>query len=73
MFEMVLNSAKLLLTGQLFQDKWRAMKQILIAVVAGVVAIFVVDLAAPVWVATAIGGAISGFLLPILFKDLKYA
>jgi len=35
--------------------------------------LIVVGQFAPVWVAAILGGAVAGFLQPILFKDLKYA
>lgn len=73
MFGMAMNSAKLFFTGKLFQDTSKVMRQLAVGVGAGVVVIVVVGQFAPVWVAAIAGGAVSGFLQPILFKDLKYA
>lgn len=73
MLEMALNSAKLFLAGKLFQDLGKVIRQMVIAIVIGVVVLYGVSLVAPVWVAAIAGGAVSGFLQPILFKDLKYA
>lgn len=73
MLGMALNSAKLFLAGKLFQDLGKVIRQMLVAIAVGVAVIYGVSLVAPVWVAAIAGGAVSGFLQPILFKDLKYA
>lgn len=73
MFEMVLTSAKLFVAGKLFQDNAMAMRQLAIGVGAGVIAIVVLSKIVPLWAATIVGGALTGFLQPMLFKDLKYA
>lgn len=73
MFEMVLSSAKLFFAGKLFKDTAKALRQLAIGVGAGVIAIVAVGQFAPIWMATAVGGAVTGFLQPYLFKDLKYA
>ncbi|GHE01080.1 hypothetical protein U879_13170 [Defluviimonas sp. 20V17] len=73
MLGMALNSAKLFLAGKLFQDLGKVIRQMLVAIVIGVAVVYGVSLVAPVWVAAIAGGAVSGFLQPILFKDLKYA
>lgn len=67
------DSAKLLFAGKLFKDNGKAMRQLAIGAGAGAVAAIVVGQFAPIWLAAVVGGAVSGFLQPILFKDLKYA
>ncbi|NJO31800.1 MAG: hypothetical protein HC869_00345 [Rhodospirillales bacterium] len=73
MLEMVMHSAKLFFAGKLFQDPGKAMRQFAIGVGAGVAAVLIVGQFAPLWAATAAGGALTGLLQPYLFKDLKYA
>ena len=73
MLSTALDSAKLLLAGKLFQDNAKALRQIAIAAGAGALVLIVVGQVAPVWIAAIAGGAVSGVLQPILFKDLKYA
>jgi len=73
MFEMAVNSAKLFFAGKLFKDTPKALRQLAIGVGAGVATLLAVGLVAPIWAATAAGGAITGLLQPYLFKDLKYA
>ncbi|MCH9806660.1 MAG: hypothetical protein K0U74_02920 [Alphaproteobacteria bacterium] len=73
MFGMVMDSAKLFLAGKLFQEPGKAMQQLAIGVGAGLIAVWAVGQFAPLWAATAAGGAVSGLLQPYLFKDLKYA
>lgn len=73
MLGMAMNSAKLFVVGKLFQDNKKVMRQLLMAVVLGVVLLFVVAQFAPIWVAAAVSGGVAGFAQPILFKDLKYA
>ena len=73
MFGMALDSAKLFFAGKLFQDNAKAMRQLATGVLAGVIATLIVGIFAHFWVAALAGGAVSGFLQPILFKDLKYA
>lgn len=73
MLDMALNSGKLFFTGKLFKDNKLVMRQLAIGVAAGAVVIVAVAQFAPLWAAAIAGGAVSGFLQPILFKDLKYA
>ena len=73
MFGMAIDSAKLFFAGKLFQDTKKVLRQLAIGVGVGVVAIAVIGQFAPIWIAAIVGGAASGFLQPILFKDLKYA
>ena len=68
-----IDSAKLFFSGKLFKDNGQAMRQLAIGAGAGAVIVVVVGLFAPMWLAAVLGGAVSGFLQPILFKDLKYA
>ena len=73
MISTAMDSAKLMLAGKLFKDNAQVVRQLAIGAGAGVVVVVAVGLVAPVWVAAMAGGAVSGFLQPILFKDLKYA
>ena len=73
MLDMAMDSAKLFFAGKLFQDNKKVMRQLAIGAGAGALAIIVVGQFAPVWLAAIAGGAVSGFLQPVLFKDLKYA
>jgi hypothetical protein len=73
MIEIVRNAASLLIAGKLFADRAKATKQLLTGIGLGVLAMLIASLAAPVWFAAIVGGAVTGYLQPILFKDLKYA
>lgn len=73
MLSTAIDSAKLLFAGKLFRDNAKVMRQIAIGAGCGAVVVVVVGLFAPMWVAAVAGGAVSGVLQPILFKDLKYA
>ncbi len=73
MLDMAVNSGKLFVTGKLFKDNKLVMRQLAIGVGAGAVVIVVLAQFAPLWAAAVAGGAVSGFLQPMLFKDLKYA
>ncbi|MEM7651890.1 MAG: hypothetical protein AAF220_01790 [Pseudomonadota bacterium] len=73
MFGMVLDSSKLFFTGKLFQDYGKVLRQLAIGAIIGALVVIGVAQVAPLWVAALAGGAVSGFLQPILFKDLKYA
>ena len=73
MLDLVANSAKLFIAGKLFKDNALAVRQLAIGVATGAIAIVVLSKIVPLWAATIVGGAISGFLQPVLFKDLKYA
>ncbi|PHQ93549.1 MAG: hypothetical protein COB40_13970 [Marinosulfonomonas sp.] len=70
---MAMNSAKLFFTGKLFKDLPKVIRQMLVGGAAGVVAGVIVGQFAPLWAAALVAGAVSGFIQPILFKDLKYA
>ncbi len=74
MFDMVLTSAKLFLTGKLFRNPLHvlAMSAIGVALTFAVAALllFVVGLAPPL--AAGISGLIGGLAQPFLFKNLKY-
>lgn len=73
MLDMAINSAKLFFAGKLFKDRSLVIRQLAVGAGAGAGAMILVGLVAPVWLAAIIGGAVAGFLQPILFKDLKYA
>lgn len=73
MIRMVLESSRLFFAGKLFKDTPKAMRQLALGAGSGALATVLVGLVAPVWAAALAGGAVAGFLQPILFKDLKYA
>jgi len=73
LFEMVKHSSKLFFAGKLFQDNKLVMRQLAIGAGAGAGVLIVGGQFAPGWGAAILGGAVAGFLQPILFKDLKYA
>lgn len=73
MLGMAMNSAKLFFAGKLFKDNNKVFRQMIVAIVIGAAVLYGLSLVAPVWVAAIAGGALAGFLQPILFKDLKYA
>lgn len=73
MLSTVIDSAKLLVSGKLFKDNAKAMRQLAIGAGVGALVVILVGQVAPLWLAAVAGGAASGFLQPILFKDLKYA
>lgn len=73
MFGMAMNSAKLFFAGKLFKENGKVFRQMAIAILIGAILLYLGSLALPLWAAAIIGGAVAGFLQPILFKDLKYA
>ena len=73
MLEMALNSAKLFFQGRLFQDNGKVIRQMALGMLVGAAVIVLLSLFLPLWVAAGGGGLVSGFLQPILFKNLKYA
>ncbi len=73
MLGMAMDSAKLFFAGKLFQDTKKVLRQLALGAGAGAIVMVVVSHFAPLWLAALAGGAVSGFLQPILFKDLKYA
>ena len=72
MFGMAIDSAKLFLAGKLFQNNTKVMQQLILGILAGLIVIIVLGQFTPLWLAAALGGLASGFLQPILFKNLKY-
>ncbi len=73
MISTAIDSAKLLFAGKLFRDNGKAMRQLALGAGAGAIVLIVLSLFAPLWLAALVGGAVSGLLQPLLFKDLKYA
>ncbi len=73
MFETVMHSSKLLISGKLFKDNKAVARQTAIGAAAGAVALVIAAQFAPLWFAALIGGAVAGGLQPYLFKDLKFA
>ena len=72
MFGMVMDSAKLFFRGKLFQDKSKMMGKLALGAGMGAIVIVVAGQFLPLWAAALAGGAVSGLVQPVLFKDLKY-
>ncbi len=68
-----IDSAKLLFAGKLFRDNKKSLRQLALGAGIGLLVIVILGLFLPLWLAALAGGAVSGFMQPILFKDLKYA
>lgn len=73
MFGMVLDSAGLFFKGKLFKNYKSVFLRYLIALILGVVALVLASQNLPIWISAIIGGGIAGFILPMLYKNLKYA
>ena len=73
MLSTALDSAKLFFAGKLFQDYKTVFKKLAMAAGSGALVMVILAQFAPMVIAAIIGGAVAGFLQPILFKDLKYA
>ncbi len=73
MLGMAIDSARRFLRGELFQDTPKALRQLGLGAGAGALVTVLLGLVAPAWLAALAGGAVAGFLQPILFRDLKYA
>lgn len=73
MFEAAISSGKLFFSGRLFRDNRLVARQLAIGAAVGAAILVVLAHAVPLWAAAIVGGATSGFLQPVLFKDLKYA
>ena len=72
MLGMAMNSAKLFLQGKLFQDNSKMMGKLALGAGMGAIVIVVAGQFLPLWAAALAGGAVSGLVQPVLFKDLKY-
>lgn len=73
MLSTAIDSAKLFIAGKLFKDNAKVTRQLAVGAAVGALVVILVGQVAPLWLAAVAGGAVSGFLQPILFKDLKYA
>jgi len=72
MLDMAITSAKLFFAGKLFHDNGKAYGRIALAALPGAALTVVLGQVAPIWIAVPCGGLLAGFLMPILFKDLKF-
>jgi len=72
MFGMAMDSAKLFFRGKLFQDNSKMMGKLALGAGMGAIVIVVAGQFLPLWAAALAGGAVSGLVQPVLFKDLKY-
>ena len=73
MLGMAMDSAKLFFAGKLFQNNKVAMAKLAVGAGLGALALVGAGQLLPIWAAALIGGAVSGAVQPVLFKDLKYA
>ena len=72
MFSMVMDSVKLFVTGRLFANYTQVFLRGILATLLGAVILVGLGQFVSVVIAAVVGGAVSGFTLPILDKDLKY-
>ena len=73
MFSVVFDGMKLFFSGRLFQDYRMVLRKFVIGVLCGIVVMVAVHLLTyNLLIAAICGGAVSGLLQPILFKNLKY-
>ena len=73
MFSVVLDGMKLFFTGRLFQDYRMVLRNFVVGVLCGVAVMIAVHmLTYNLLIAAICGGAVSGLLQPVLFKNLKY-
>lgn len=76
MWEMFMNTVTLFIKGKLFRNPAGVFMRSVVGVLIGVVLLVAIGkLLGPAywWVGALIGGAVTGFLMPYMFKDLKYA
>jgi hypothetical protein len=72
MFSMILDSMKLFFAGRLFANYREVLTRAILATVIGAAVTIGIGLIASTILAAIAGGAVGGFMLPILFKNLKY-
>ena len=74
MLEMFISSTKMLLTGKLFRDNVKVVSQWSIGFLVAIALIVLLGkFVVPIWFAAMIGGLVTGAMMPLLFKNLKYA
>ena len=74
MLEMFMSSTKMLLTGKLFRDNVKVLSQWSIGFLVAIALIVLLGkFVVPIWFAAMIGGLVTGAMMPLLFKNLKYA
>ncbi len=73
MLDMIGNAAGLFLKGKLFTDTKTAMLQLMLGSLLGAILFIVVAWFTGLWwLAGILGGAVSGYVQPILYKNLKF-
>lgn len=73
MWDMFKHSMIMFLEGKLFRDNKLVAKQGAIGVITAIILTIVLGkFVLPMWLAAIVAGAVSGALMPWLFKDLKY-
>ncbi len=72
MFNMVLDSMKLFLRGQLFRDNTTVLGLWLLGFVVTIAVIIALVLYVNLWLGALLGGLLGGALMPYLFRNLKY-
>ncbi len=71
---MFMGSTKMLFTGKLFRDNTKVISQWAIGFLVAIALIVLLGkFVLPIWLAAMIGGLVTGALMPLLFKNLKYA
>ena len=73
MLETAISSTRLMLTGKLFKNNVEVLRLVLLGAGSGALAIAVLSLVAPLWLAAIVGGAVSGAMQPYLLRHVKYA
>lgn len=72
MFSVVVDSIQLFITGRLFRDYKQVFIRSALAMVIGALVLVLFGMAVSPIFGVVAGGATGGFLLPLLFKNLKY-
>ena len=75
MWEMFTGSMQMFLKGKLFRDNVKVLTQGAFGVLVAIALIVLLGkfVHLPMWAAALIGGLAAGALMPLLFKNLKYA
>lgn len=72
MFSAILDSIKLFFAGRLFTNYREVLSRAVLAAFVGAVVTVGVGMATSPVLAAIAGGAVGGFMLPIMYKNLKY-
>ncbi|WP_422342825.1 hypothetical protein [Parasphingorhabdus sp.] len=72
MFSTIVDSMKLFFAGRLFANYGEVFTRAILATVVGAAVTVGVGIVTSTLLAAIAGGAVGGFMLPILYKNLKY-